>query len=60
MRVLNAADEPMRARDIHTVVESLAGAPVSWSTVKNCLARNALGSNATLERVAHGYYTTRR
>ena len=56
IRVLAAADEPMRPREVHAAAELLAGAPLAWSTVKNCLAANATGSAPRFERLARGRY----
>jgi hypothetical protein len=42
--VLTAAREPMQARAVHRAAEELAGEPVSWSSVRNCLVADASGS----------------
>jgi hypothetical protein len=31
----------MRAREIHAAAQKLAGMPLSWNTVKDCLHKNA-------------------
>jgi hypothetical protein len=54
--VLGAAREPMRARMIHTTVEELVGEPVSWSSVKSCLASDVGGKSPRFERVGRGRY----
>jgi hypothetical protein len=54
--VLEAAREPMRARMIHTAVEELVGEPMSWSSVKNCLASDVGGKSPRFERVGRGRY----
>jgi hypothetical protein len=59
IRVLAAADGPLRAREIHTAAEELAGIPVSWNTVKDCLHKNARRTGSRIERVAHGRYRHR-
>jgi hypothetical protein len=41
--VLKAANEPMQARKIYVAVLELAGEPVSWSSVRNCLASDVSG-----------------
>ena len=56
IRVLATADAPMRPREVHAAAELLAGAPLAWSTVKNCLAANATGSAPRFERLARGRY----
>jgi hypothetical protein len=50
-QVLEAAGEPMRTRMIHAAVEELVGEPVSWSSVKNCLASDVGGKSPRFERV---------
>jgi hypothetical protein len=56
MDVLKAAREPMQARAIHRAAEELAGEPVSWSSVRNCLAADCVGNAPRFERVGHGRY----
>jgi hypothetical protein len=58
--VLKAAGEPMRARMIHAAVEKLVGEPVSWSSVKNCLASRVGGRSPRFERVGRGRYRLAR
>ena len=59
IRVLAAANEPMRPREVHAAVELLADAPIARSTVKNCLGANAIGSAPRFERLARGRYLLR-
>jgi hypothetical protein len=54
--VLKTAREPMRARAIHHAAEKLAGEPVSWSSVRNCLASGSSGKNPRFERLGYGQY----
>jgi hypothetical protein len=54
--VLEVAREPMRTRTIHTAVEELVGEPVSWSSVKNCLAADVSGRSPRFERGGRGRY----
>jgi hypothetical protein len=54
--VLKAAGEPMRARKIHAAVEELVGEPVSWSSVRNCLASGRGGKTPQFERLGYGQY----
>jgi hypothetical protein len=56
IEVLEAAGEPMRTRKIHAAVEELVGEPVSWSSVKNCLASDVGGKSPRFERVGRGRY----
>ena len=55
-QVLAAAEQPLRAREIHAAAESLAGEPLSWNTVKDCLFKSARGPGCPVERVSHGRY----
>ena len=56
IRALAAADGPLRAREIHAAGEKLAGTPLSWNTVKDCLHKNARRPDSPVERVSHGHY----
>jgi hypothetical protein len=56
IRVLAAADRPLRAREIHAAAQKLAGTPLSWNTVKDCLHKNARQPDSPIERVCHGRY----
>jgi hypothetical protein len=58
--VLERAEEPMRAREIHAAAEQLAGEPLRWTSVKGTLAAYADGSESLFERVRRGYYRIRR
>jgi hypothetical protein len=57
-KVLTAADKPMQAQAIHRAVTQLAGEPVSWSSVRNCLAEGVKSRSPRFERVGHGRYRT--
>lgn len=57
--VLKAAGGPMQARAIHAAAEVLAGEPVSWSSVKNCLVEGTRGEAPRFERVGRGKYRMR-
>jgi hypothetical protein len=59
IRVLAHADGPLRAREIHAAAEQLAGTPLSWNTVKDCLHKNAHRPISAIERVGHGRYRHR-
>ena len=56
IRVLVVAERPLQAREIHAAAEELAGRPLSWNTVKDCLHKNARRSDSPVERVGHGRY----
>ena len=59
IRVLAAADGPLRAREIHAAAQQLAGTPLSWNTVKDCLHKNARLPDSSIDRVGHGQYRRR-
>ena len=56
IQVLAAAEQPLRAREIHAAVEKLAGTTLSWTTVKDCLHKHAQRPDSPIERVSHGTY----
>jgi hypothetical protein len=53
--VLGSAGE-MRTRDIHRAIEGLLADSVSFSSVKNCLARKSVGKAPQFERIGRGRY----
>jgi hypothetical protein len=54
--VVVAANGPLQAREIHAAAQKLAGTPLSWNTVKDCLHKNARRPASPIERVGHGRY----
>jgi hypothetical protein len=60
IRVLAAADGPLRAHHIHAAAQQLAGTPLSWNTVKDCLHKNARRPDSPIQRVSHGCYRLAR
>ena len=56
IQALAEADRPLRARQIHAAAQKLAGTPLSWNTVKDCLHKNARRPDGPVERVGHGRY----
>jgi hypothetical protein len=56
--VLELAEEPMRAREIHAAAEQLAGEPLLWKSVKAALFAGATGKRPHFQRVGHGVYQT--
>jgi hypothetical protein len=56
IRVLRAADGPLRACEIHTAAQELAETSLSWNTVKDCLHKNARRPDSLIKRVSHGQY----
>jgi len=59
IQVLAMAELPLRACEIHTAAQKLAGEPLSWNTVKDCLHKNARRPRSPIERVGHGRYQHR-
>jgi len=56
IKVLAAADGPMRGADIHTAVARLLGYPVSKNSVSWCLAAGTQGKRPCFVRVSYGCY----
>jgi hypothetical protein len=56
---LAEADQPLRAREIHTAAQKLAETPLSRNTVKDCLHKHACRPGSPIERVGHGRYRHR-
>ena len=56
IRALAEADRPLRAREIHQAAQKLAGTPLSWNAVKDCLHKSARRPDNPVERVGHGRY----
>ncbi len=54
--VLEHADQPLRACDIHTAAEELLGEPIKWTSVKATLAGHACGPRPRFRRVRYGRY----
>jgi hypothetical protein len=55
-RVLEAADRPMRACEVHRAAEQLVGEPLLWTSVKAALAAGTTGLTPCFRRVAYGVY----
>ena len=60
LRALANAEGPMRAREIHAAAEELAGSPLSWNTVKDCLHKQCQFAMSPIRRVGHGVYDFER
>lgn len=56
LKVLAAADQPMRLRDIHAAVEGWLGRAVSKESVSWCMRMSRDGAGVRIERVAYGSY----
>jgi hypothetical protein len=54
--VLELAEQPMRARDIHIAAEEPLGRPIKWTSVKATLAEHACGPRPRFQRTGHGRY----
>lgn len=50
----------MSAKAVHTAVEALLGRAASWSSIRNALADNAIGSWSRFVRVAKGHLSATR
>jgi HB1, ASXL, restriction endonuclease HTH domain len=56
IRALAEAKRPLQAREIHQAAQKLAGMPLSWNTVKDCLHKHARRPESPIEHVGHGRY----
>jgi hypothetical protein len=56
LKVLAAAQEPMRVRDVHAAVECLLASHVSRDSVNSCLSTKAKGKHPLFKRVGLGSY----
>ena len=59
-KILAAATQPMRAKQIHTACEAELCHPVSWSTVQTCLSDHSKGGKPRFTRLRRGLYTLAR
>ena len=59
-RVLEVANCPMRAREIHAAAEQLASEPLRWTSAKGTLAACTGGCEARFERVRRGHYRIKK
>jgi hypothetical protein len=55
-RVLEEANRPLRACEIHAAAERLAGRPILWSSVKGTLAAHSCGDAPPFRRISRGVY----
>ena len=56
IRVLDLAETPMHAREVHAAAERLVGAPLLWTSVKAALAGNVSGREPRFRRIRRGVY----
>ena len=54
--VLERADRPMRAREIHAAAQEVVGETLGWTSVKAALAAGASGRSRRFRRIRHGVY----
>jgi hypothetical protein len=59
-RVLEGADRPMRATEVHAAASDLHGAPVLWHSVKEALSAYTIGGDRRFRRVGYGVYELHR
>ena len=55
-RVLEAADGPMRACEVHAAASELYGGPLLWHSVKEALSAYTIGGDRRFQRVRYGVY----
>jgi hypothetical protein len=58
--VLERAEKPMRAHEIHAASQKLAGEPLLWKSVKAALAANVTGEHPRFRRMRRGVYQLAR
>lgn len=58
--VLERADQPMRAIEIHAAAEQLAGRTLLWTSVKAAISAEPSGPFPRFRRVRHGVYELAR
>ncbi len=58
--VLELADRPLRASEIHAAANTLLGRPLRWSSVKGTLSAYTLDGDRRFNRIRHGVYELRR
>ena len=54
--VLELAEEPMRAREIHAASAELVGESIRWSSVKGILSAHTIGGDRRFRRIRRGCY----
>jgi hypothetical protein len=55
-RVLEDADRPMRACEVHAAASELHGAPLRWPSVKEALSAYTIGGDHRFRRIRYGIY----
>jgi|SRR5581483_9923563 len=59
-RVLEEADRPMRAREVHAAAAELYGGPLRWHSVTQALSAYTNRRDRRFRRVSHGTYELTR
>jgi hypothetical protein len=54
--VLERAEGPLRAREVHAAAQELAGTPLRWASVRQALSAGVRGESPRFQRVRHGVY----
>ncbi|HZQ64080.1 MAG TPA: hypothetical protein VFA66_02480 [Gaiellaceae bacterium] len=54
--MLEAADRPMRACEVHAAANELSGIPLRWHSVKEALSAYTIGGDRRFRRVGYGIY----
>jgi len=54
--VLEAANGPLRASEVHAAASELHGSPLLWPSVKEALSAYTIGGDRRFRRVGHGLY----
>jgi hypothetical protein len=57
--VLERAERPMRAKEVHDAANKVLGRPLSWSSDKETLSAHTLGGDHRFNRVSRGVYEVR-
>ena len=58
--VLEQAEQPMRAREIHAAAQEIVGKTLFRTSVKAALAAGTTGCSPRFQRVRHGVYQSAR
>jgi len=59
-RVLEQADRPMRACEVHAAASQLCGGPLLWHSVREALSAYTIGGDRRFQRVGYGIYQLAR
>jgi hypothetical protein len=59
-RVLEEADRPMRASEVHAAACKLYDGPLLWHSIKEALSAYTIGGDRRFRRVGYGIYQLAR